>query len=151
MTVFGWYNLSRTPVTRTQVCQLLGIAPKSLYLWERDGKIAAPRRDRRGWRHYSDADVRALRAFLGVGSEFKAETGSRRGRPALTGLSARNQLRGIVTSVTGSGVLCEVVLRLGDGQEITAVITRRSAEQLGLRRGQAAVAVIKATEVMLFR
>src|SRR5262245_20558960 len=138
-------------MTRTQVCQLLGIAPKSLYLWERDGKIARPKRDRRGWRHYSDADVKALRAFLGVGSELSGEPGTRRGRQVLEGLSARNQLRGTVVGVTGGGVLCEVVLRLGDGQEITSVITRRSAEQLGLRRGAAVVAVIKSTEVMLFR
>jgi molybdopterin-binding protein len=138
-------------VTRTQVCQLLGVAPKSLYLWERDGKIPAPRRDRRGWRHYSEADLRALRSFLGAGREFQGETGARRGRRVLEGLSARNQLRGTIVAVRGGGVLCEIVMRLGDGQEITSVITRRSAEQLGLRRGQPVVAVIKSTEVMLFR
>lgn len=138
-------------MTRTQVCQLLGVAPKSLYLWERDRKIPVPKRDRRGWRHYSEADVRKLRSFLGIGDEFAGETGARRGRPVLEGLSARNQLRGTVVAVRGGGVLCEVVLRIGDGQEITSVITRRSADQLGLRRGQAAVAVIKSTEVMLFR
>jgi molybdate transport system regulatory protein len=133
-------------MTRTQVCQLLGIAPKSLYLWERDGKIRRPRRDARGWRRYSDADVAALRARLGRGKE-KAPPRAQ----ALDGLSARNQLRGTVVAVRGGGVLSEVVLRLGDGQEITAVITRRSVEQLGLRRGREAVAVIKSTEVMLFR
>jgi molybdopterin-binding protein len=69
----------------------------------------------------------------------------------LEGLSARNQLRGTVVAVRSSGVLCEVVMRIGDGQEITSVITSRSADQLGLRRGQPVVAVIKATEVMLFR
>jgi molybdate transport system regulatory protein len=138
-------------MTRTQVCQLLGVAPKSLYLWERDGKVPAPKRDRRGWRHYSEGDVKALRSFLGTGTEFERETGARRGRRALEGLSARNQLRGTIVAVRGEGLLCEVVLRLGDGQEITAVITRRSAGQLGLRRGQPAVAVIKSTEVMLFR
>jgi molybdopterin-binding protein len=136
-------------MTRTQVCQLLGVAPKSLYLWERAGKISAPRRDRRGWRHYSDADVKALRTFLGVGRDVPA--GPRRGRRALEGLSARNQLRGTVVAIRGDAVLSEVVVRLGDGQEITSVITRRSVEQLGLRRGQDVVAVIKSTEVMLFR
>ena len=136
-------------MTRTQVCQLLGVAPKSLYLWERDGKVPAPARDRRGWRRYSDADVKALRTFLGVGKDVPAAP--RRGRQALEGLSARNQLRGTVVAVRGEGVLSEVVMRLGDGQEITSVITRRSVEQLGLRRGQAVVAVIKSTEVMLFR
>src|SRR5262245_31658387 len=136
-------------MTRTQVCQLLGVAPKSLYLWERDGKVPMPRRDRRGWRHYSDADLKALRAFLGVGQAVPAK--ARRGRQVLEGLSARNQLRGTVVAVRGGGVLGEVVVRLGDGQEITSIITRRSIENLGLRRGQEVVAVIKATEVMLFR
>lgn len=138
-------------MTRTQVCQLLGVAPKSLYLWERDGKTRPPRRDRRGWRHYSEADLKALRAFLGRGPAFAGERGVRRGPRVLEGLSARNQLRGTVVRVTGSGVLCEVGVRLGDGQEVTAVITRRSVEQLGLRPGQPVVAVIKSTEVMLFR
>jgi molybdopterin-binding protein len=139
-------------MTRTQVCQLLGVAQKSLYLWERDGKTKAPRRDRRGWRDYSEADVRALRAFLGQGSAHAPrEAGVRRGRRVLEGLSARNQLRGTVVSVKGQGVLCEVGVRLGDGQEITSVITRRSADHLGLRRGESVVAVIKSTEVMLFR
>jgi molybdopterin-binding protein len=137
-------------MTRTQVCQLLGVAPKSLYLWERDGKVPKPKRDRRGWRSYSDADVKALKKFLGVGDGETVET-PRRGRQVLEGLSARNQLRGTVVAMKSGGVLCEVVMRLGDGQEITSVITSRSAVQLGLRRGQPIVAVIKSTEVMLFR
>jgi molybdopterin-binding protein len=136
-------------MTRTQVCQLLGVAPKSLYLWERDGKVPVPARDRRGWRRYSESDVKALRAFLGLGRDVSPSP--RRGRAALAGLSARNQLRGIVVAVKPGGVLSEVVVRLGDGQVITSVITRRSAEELGLRRGRDVVAVIKSTEVMLFR
>lgn len=138
-------------MTRTQVCQLLGVAPKSLYLWERDGKIPAPSRDRRGWRSYSEADVRALRSFLGQDAGAPRPDAKRGRGQLLEGLSARNQLRGSVVAVRGGGVLCEVLVRLGDGQEITSVITRRSVEQLGLRRGQAVVAVIKSTEVMLFR
>jgi molybdopterin-binding protein len=136
-------------MTRTQVCQLLGVAPKSLYLWEREGKIEPPRRDHRGWRSYTEADVRALRAFLGEDKPAPAARAS--GRRVLEGLSARNQLRGVIVAIRGGGVLAEVVLRLGDGQEITSVITRRSVDQLGLRRGQDVVAVIKSTEVMLFR
>ena len=130
---------------------MLGVAPKSLYLWERDGKVPVPSRDRRGWRRYTDADVRALRAFLGEDRAARTARGPRGDRPGLEGLSARNQLRGIVSAVRGEGVLCEVTVRLGDGQEITSVITRRSADRLGLRRGLPAVAVIKSTEVMLFR
>lgn len=138
-------------MTRTEVCQLLGVAPKSLYLWERAGKVAVPTRDRRGWRRYTEADVRALREFLGTERPARVGRAPRGERPGLEGLSARNQLRGIVSAVRGEGVLCEVTVRLGDGQEMTSVITRRSADRLGLRRGVQAVAVIKSTEVMLFR
>jgi molybdopterin-binding protein len=66
----------------------------------------------------------------------------------LVGLSARNQLRGIVEDVRIEGLLAEVRLRIGD-QFLTSVITRDSALELGLERGEAAVAVIKATEVMI--
>jgi molybdopterin-binding protein len=138
-------------MTRTEVCQVLGVAPKSLYLWERDRKIPVPRRDRRGWRRYSEADLRAIRAFLGVGKTPAVGGAGRREPGTLDGLSARNQLRGTVVTVRGDGVLCEVVLRLGDNQEITSVITQRSAERLGIRPGVPIVAIIKSTEVMLFR
>ena len=133
-------------LTRTQVCQALGVSPKTLYLWERQGRVPRPRRSARGWRLYGEKDVARLRALLKrpAGPAAAPET-------PLAGLSARNQLRGTVVSLRGDRVLCEVVLRLGDGQEISAVITRRSAERLRLRRGAPAVAVIKATEVMLFR
>jgi molybdopterin-binding protein len=135
--------------TRTQVCSLLGVSPKTLYLWERAGKIPQPRRDRRGWRSYSGSDLAAIRRLLGP---EPAETPRPiRGAPRIEGLSARNQLIGTIVSLRTDGLLCEVVLRLKDGQEISAVITDRSSRRLGLRKGQEATAVIKATEVMLYR
>jgi len=63
-------------------------------------------------------------------------------------LSARNQLRGTVKSVTLGNVMAEVVVDVGD-QEIASAITRASAERLGLAEGDAVVAVIKATGVLL--
>jgi molybdopterin-binding protein len=66
----------------------------------------------------------------------------------LVGLSARNQLRGIVEEVRTEGLLAEVRLRIGD-QVLTSIITRDSALELGLERGDTAVAVIKSTEVMI--
>jgi len=138
-------------MTRTAVCQLLGVSPKTLYLWERDGKVPRPRRDPRGWRQYGPREVAAIRRLLGSVEDGPAAKPPSRRRGALEGLSARNQLRGKVAAIRGDGVLCEVVLRLGDGQEITSVITQRSARRLGLARGVEAVAVIKSTEVMLFR
>jgi molybdate transport system regulatory protein len=71
---------------------------------------------------------------------------------ALTGLdiSARNQLRGRVVSLTIDGVMAEVLLRIGD-QELVSIITRGSAERLGLRVGDEVYALIKSTEVMIGR
>jgi molybdopterin-binding protein len=65
-------------------------------------------------------------------------------------ISARNQLKGTVTSVTLGTVMAEVAVDVG-GQEIVSAITRTSAEQLGLAEGQEVTVVIKATEVMLAR
>jgi molybdopterin-binding protein len=63
-------------------------------------------------------------------------------------LSARNQLRGRVLSLLTEGLMTEVRLAVGD-QELTAVITRSSAERLRLAVGEMVYAVIKSTEVMI--
>lgn len=63
--------------------------------------------------------------------------------------SARNQLRGIVKTVRKGAVNADVVLDLGDGVEIFANITKEAAEDLGLKRGRAAVALIKSSFVLL--
>ena len=68
----------------------------------------------------------------------------------LVALSGRNQLRGIVDEIRVDGLLAQVRLRIGD-QQLTAVITRDGVEALKLKRGHPAVAVIKATEVMIAR
>jgi molybdopterin-binding protein len=65
-------------------------------------------------------------------------------------LSARNQLKATVRSVTLGAVMAEVVLDVG-GQELAAAITRGSAERLGLKAGDQVLAVIKATDVLLGR
>lgn len=63
-------------------------------------------------------------------------------------LSARNQLRGTVKDVRLGTVMAEVTLDVG-GQPIVAAITRGSAESLGLKVGDEATAVIKATAVII--
>jgi len=69
---------------------------------------------------------------------------------ALVAISGRNQLRGVVEEVRVDGLLAQVRMRIGD-QTLTAVITRDGVEALRLKRGQTALAVIKATEVMVAR
>ncbi len=65
-------------------------------------------------------------------------------------LSARNQLRGRIVSVTVEGVMAEVRVRVGE-QELVSVITRGSAERLRLTAGDEVIAVIKSTEIMIGR
>lgn len=64
-------------------------------------------------------------------------------------LSARNQLRGTVASVTRGAVNAEVTLSLDDSTTVTAIITNQSADTLGLAAGQKAVAVVKASSVII--
>jgi molybdopterin-binding protein len=63
-------------------------------------------------------------------------------------ISARNKLVGTVTSVKLGGVMAEVVVAVGDN-EIVSVVTRASAEELGLAEGDSVIAIVKSTEVML--
>jgi molybdopterin-binding protein len=136
-------------LTSTEVCRLLDISTKTLYLWERSGKIPKPSRDRRGWRVFSPRQVDAIRRFAGPAPSARTERSKQREPKEVPGLTARNQIRGTVVSIASEGLLSEVVLRLEDGQEIVAVVTRNSVRRLGLKKGQKAMAVIKATEVML--
>jgi len=134
-------------LSRAQVAQMLHITPKTLAVWEKSGRIPVPERDWRGWRWYDEAAVAAVRAALGVtASPPEAEPGD-----ATVQISARNQLRGVVREISGDGVLCEVTLDLGNGQEVVSIITRASAERLGLKPGVEAVALIKSTEVLIAR
>jgi len=64
-------------------------------------------------------------------------------------LSARNVLKGKVKQVKPGVVNTEVVLELAGGAEVVSVITKESADRLGLAPGKQAYAVIKASNVMV--
>jgi len=82
--------------------------------------------------------VSALQDFLPNGT---AQAGSAR-------ISGRNQLAGAIIEVTVDGLLAKVVLAIGE-QRITAIITSDAVRELALKPGEAAIALIKATEVMI--
>ena len=63
-------------------------------------------------------------------------------------LSARNHLTGVIEEIIVGDVLVHVTVRVGDNI-IESVITKRSADEMGLKKGDAVTAVVKATEVML--
>jgi molybdopterin-binding protein len=70
-------------------------------------------------------------------------------RSPIMALSARNQFPGKVVSIRAGGVMCEVVIDIGGGHEIVALISTSSAKRLKLKKGSSAVAVIKSTEVIV--
>ena len=69
------------------------------------------------------------------------------GMPSKT-LGARNHLPGTIDTIEMGDVLAYITVRVGDNL-IESVITRRSAEQMSLKKGDSVTAVIKATEVMI--
>ena len=63
-------------------------------------------------------------------------------------LSARNRLSGTVTSITRGEAIANVVLDVG-GQRVVSSITVEAVDELGLKEGSAAMAIIKASDVMI--
>lgn len=64
------------------------------------------------------------------------------------GLSARNQLPGIVDEVHLGDIMAHIVVKVGDNL-VESVITRTSADELALKKGDAVRVVVKSTEVMI--
>jgi molybdopterin-binding protein len=123
--------LART-YTASEAAQALGISLDTLRRWDRQGRIRVSR-DAANRRLVSAREIDRLR---GGGEQT---------------LSARNRLEGVVRDVKIEGLLAEVELDVTRGGRLVAVITRESAESLGLARGMSAKAVVKATSVMVER
>ena len=64
-------------------------------------------------------------------------------------LSARNQLKGTITEITKGATTSHVRIDIGGGVIVTASITNEAVDDLKLAKGKAAVAVIKASDVMV--
>ena len=64
-------------------------------------------------------------------------------------LSARNQLEGKITNVDLGAVMANIKIEVTEPNTITAVITKESAERLGLKEGDDVCALIKSTEVIV--
>ncbi len=123
----------------TEAARLLHLNVKRVQSLARAGKLPAVRVGRK-WLFPRDR----LEALLGRAQAAPAETSTP------VEISARNQLRGRITGLHLDGVMAEVRIRIGD-QELVSVITRSSAERLGLAVGDDVLAVIKSTEVMIGR
>lgn len=64
-------------------------------------------------------------------------------------VSARNAIKGTVKQVIPGVVNTEVTLEIAPGVEVTAIITKSSAESLSITEGKAAYAVIKSSDVLV--
>jgi molybdopterin-binding protein len=123
----------RQKYSASEAARALGVSLDTLRRWDRAGRIRTER-DAANRRVVPAAEIERLR-------------GDGRSR----GLSARNRFRGVVQSVRVEGLLAQVELEVTERARVVAVVTRESAEELGLRRGMAATAVVKATSVMVER
>jgi molybdopterin-binding protein len=117
-----------------QAASYLHLDVKRVQALAREGRLPG-RRVGRKWLF----DERDLETALGRGPDA---------RGGGLDLSARNQLRGRVLALRLEGLMAEVKVGIGD-QELVALITRSSAERLGLKVGEQVFAVIKSTEVMI--
>jgi molybdopterin-binding protein len=116
-----------------EAARALGISVDTLRRWDRDGKIRVER-DSANRRIVPASEVDRLRGP--VGDEH---------------LSARNRFRGVVRSVEVDGLLARVEIDVTEPARVVAIVTRESAEELGLKPGVSAAGVVKATSVMVER
>ena len=117
--------------TATEAARELGISVDTLRRWDRDGRIRTER-DRANRRLVPLEEIERLRG--GAGGQH---------------MSARNRLRGTVSEVRIEGLLAQVELTVTEPARVVAVVTRDAVEELGLKPGMAATAVVKSTSVMV--
>ena len=134
-------------ITVRAAAERLGVSYSALKQWIYKGTI---RTVRTGGGHYriSDGEIDRLLATQGKVAVGRPSRRKRVHKAMLVAISGRNQLRGIVEEVRADGLLAQVRLSIGD-QRLTAVITRDAVDELKLRRGEEALAIIKSTEVMI--
>ena len=135
-------------LTVRQAAQRLGVGYSTLKQWIYLGRVRT-RLTSGGHHRIADAEIDRLLAPSSPAPRRGAR-GKEAGTGAIVSISGRNQLRGYVDEVRIEGLLAQVRLRIGD-QTLTAVITRDAVDELKLRRGDDALAIVKATEVMIAR
>lgn len=125
-----------TMLTPRQAAEKLGISYAALKHWILAGRIRTVKTP--GGHHR--IPIEALQALLQTPSPASGQAR----------ISGRNQLSGSVVEVTVDGLLAKVVLAVGE-QRVTAIITADAVRELALKPGDSAIALIKATEVMIAR
>jgi molybdopterin-binding protein len=124
--------MARATYTAGEAAQALGISLDTLRRWDRTGRIRTER---------DAANRRVVRA-----EELDRLRGS-----TDDALSARNRFTGVVRSVEVEGLLARIEIEVAEPARAVAIITREAAEELGMKEGARASAVVKATSVMVER
>jgi|SRR5882672_3157975 molybdopterin-binding protein len=119
--------------TAREAAQRLGISLDTLRRWDRSGRIRTGR-DERNRRVVDVSEVERLRAAS-----------------SHSGLSARNRFAGTVSKVEIDGLLAQVEIVVTEPTRVIALVTREAVDELGLKPGMAATALVKSTSVMVER
>ena len=127
----------------------LGVGYSTLKQWIYQGKVRSTTTEG-GHHRLSDAEIERLLMRYPQAAQTAASASHRESTGLIVALSGRNQLRGFVEEVRHDGLLGQVRLRIGN-QTLTAVVTADALNELKLRRGDDAMAIIKSTEVMIAR
>jgi len=117
----------------SEAAAALGISLDTLRRWDRAGRIHVTR-DHNNRRVVSGEEIDRLRGD-GKGTQ----------------LSARNRFRAKVTEVEVEGLMAQVELVADDPVRLVAIVTRDAVEELGLKKGMAATAIVKSTNVIIQR
>jgi molybdopterin-binding protein len=115
-----------------EASRALGVSIDTIRRWDREGKITTTR-DAGNRRVVPASEVDRLR-----GADERV-------------LSARNRFAGIVREVKMDGLLAQVEIDVNEPVRVVAIITRESLEELDLKPGAPATAVVKSTSVMIQR
>jgi molybdopterin-binding protein len=120
--------------------QLLGVSDDTLRRWIDDGRLSAEPDDQ-GRQTVDGADLARL------ATEMAEDTTRPTDRPIVKE-SARNRFTGLVTRVVRDAVMAQVEIQSGP-HRIVSLMSRESADELGLEPGMRAVAAVKATNVVV--
>jgi molybdopterin-binding protein len=129
-------------LTPREAARLIGISYATIKQWILTGSLKTVKTP---GGHHRIAES-SLKPFLAK-DNAKSSTES---RARYRRVSGRNQLAGKIVSIRVEGLLAEVVLSFG-GAHITAIITASAVQELRLKKGDAAAALIKSTDVMIER
>ena len=132
-------------LTVRAAAQRLGVGYSTLKQWIYSGTV---RSTTTAGGHHRIAEAEIERLIARGNPSSPAATRKPGATGLIVALSGRNRLRGFVEEVRVDGLLAQVRLRIGD-QILTAVITGDAVQELKLRRGDEALAIIKSTEVMI--